>query len=121
MSVIFGYGIVVSIKKFVKLFPGSFVYNKKYNYWNEGTIENLEKGKGIKFYYNGHVTDFSKATVFITTENAEEFDCYKNTFVNPYTNVTIDQLTEKSVLLESWLIEHFPYHKMELTIYGKNY
>jgi hypothetical protein len=117
MSVIFGYGIVVSIKKFVKIFPGSFVYNNKYKYWNEGTIESLG---GIKFYYNGHSTDYSKPTIFITTKNAEFFDCYKNTFVNPYTSVNIDDLAEENAVLEDWLIEHFPYVKMELMIYGNN-
>jgi len=116
MSVIVGYGIVVSIKKFVNLFPGSFVVNKKYKYYEEGTIKNL----GIDYYYNGHDTDYSKPNIFITTKNAVRFDVYRNTFINPYTTIDVNTLLQESEVLEDWLIEYFPDYKMEFVIYGNH-
>lgn len=119
MPVVFGYGAVVPVEDFVRLFPGSFVINQ-WGKWDEGTFHQLDNNL-TKLFFNGNYADVPEtpATVFITTKNAVPYDIEKGfLFSDPYIQVNINNVLHDAQTLATWLSQNFPNAPIGLMMYG---
>jgi hypothetical protein len=119
MAVVFGYGAVIPIEDFVRVFPDSFVFENEYGgCWCEENIDQY-KSNLIKFHYSTRDDELEQPSVFITTKSAEEYYVDKGCFINPYTLIKdINNIIHEGNILSPWLQKYFPKAPVGLMMYG---
>lgn len=119
MAVVFGYGAVVPIEDFVRIFSGSFIFNDEYGgYWSEENIDQY-KSNLIEFHYTTRHNELEQPSVFITTKSAKDYDVYKGCYINPYTLIeNIDEIKHEGSVLLPWIQKYFPKAPVGLMMYG---
>lgn len=113
-GVVFGFGAVVPMEEYVKLFPGTFKFDSKTNEWDV-------RGRGpvgsdlVEIFYSAG--EPSK-NVFIATKSSVSYFLEKGYVTQTSMDVSLEEINDEAIMLQPWLLETFPGHNVGYMMYG---
>ena len=111
-GIVFGYGSLVPINEFVKIFPNSF-RDQGNNYWeqNTGVISSIKSNLvGLAYTHDN---------IFVTTQSAITNDFAHADIEASYSSkVDMVQLSQEAQTIDPWLRKYFPNYPPEYLMYA---